>query len=110
MSTKPHSVTVFPWLRENLGKDVLACLGGQDVDALRAAVEIVNIDPYALSKELSAAFATVVLKMQPRTRFIAFHAIAHVADWSYRSRIWEAAGLPAVENPGRCKHEPKFQS
>jgi hypothetical protein len=106
MKEKPVAVTLFPWLRENLGKSCLAALTSTDRRALEAAVQIIALLGYDRNPGLVMAFGACVLEMQPSTREFAFHAIAHVLDWNDRGRIWSLAGLPEC-NPGRCQHEPK---
>lgn len=105
-TTKPVSATIAKWLRENGWG--LGGLTGQDWPALKAAVEIVNL--WCASddegRECAAkAFGTVVEAMQPNLRHLAYHAIAHVGDWSHRAQLWHAAGLEPLQNPGRCKYE-----
>lgn len=105
-ATNPHSVTVFPWLRDNLGPRALAGLTSTDAAALRAAVEIIELYSTLHDARILAAFRVVVLEMQPKERDLAFHTIAHVLDWGARTRLWERAGLPTIENPRICKYEP----
>lgn len=102
---KPPSVTIFPWLRANLGKNALAPLTGTDARALRAAVEIISLYSYGGNDSLLEAFRAVVECMQPHTQEFAYHAIAHVMDWQNRSEIWVAAGLPKF-SVSRCAFEP----
>jgi len=109
MATKTYSQTIGPWLTANLGKGWAAPLTGQDWPALKAAVEIVNA--YASSDsegrmQCLIAFKAMVLTMQPQCRWLAFHAIAHVCDWSTRWQIWRACGL---ETPKcrECKYGPR---
>ncbi len=106
---KPPSVTVFDWLRKNLGKRALGVLTDTDTRALRAAVQIVECYCYSDSlhrPRLAQAFGAVVTTMQPQSRRLAYHAIAHVWDWSYRSDLWVAAQLLSPEGVGRCAFEP----
>ena len=103
---KPAAVTIFPWLKANLGKGCLAPLTGTDARALKAAVEIINLYNYAGHRDLLEAFATVVYQMQPHCQQFAFHAIAHVMDWHNRQEIWEMAGLPFPEPISKCAAEP----
>jgi hypothetical protein len=104
MKNTPACETVFPWLRANLGKHCLAPLTGTDRKALEAAVQIISLYAYAEAPSVIEAFGIVVRRMQPSTQELAYHAIAHVTDWSYRSRIWVAAGLPEFA-PARCVYE-----
>lgn len=105
MATNSFSQTIFPWLKANLGKGCLGILTGTDTKALRAAVEIIGLWAYDESDEALQAFGIVVRRMQPSAYFLAYHAIAHCADWSHRSQVWAKAGLPALTNPGRCAFE-----
>jgi len=104
MIPKPPSVTLFPWLRANLGPRCLAPLTGTDARALRAAVQIIELYSYDRDASVLEAFAHVVRRMQPKTQELAYHCIAHVMDWSDRSRLWVEAGLPEF-GPARCVHE-----
>lgn len=102
---QPTSVTVFPWLRTNLGD--FYHLTGTDCHALRAAIEIIDLYAYDRTPALIGAFSTVVKRMQPNNQELAYHAVAHVMDWRNRAQVWAAAGLPALPNPRRCKCEPR---
>lgn len=99
------SETIFGWLRANLGNDCLGVMTAFDRSALSAAVQI--MDSYTLSRHpsLISAFGAVVRRMQPSAWALAYHAIAHVGNWSDRPRIWAEAGLPQVAF-GRCRFEP----
>ncbi len=103
---KPPCVTVLPWLRANLGKQCLAPLTSTDSYALRAAVQCVELYAYTSSQDAVGAFALVVGQMQPHTRRLAYHAIAHVMDWGHRAELWERAGLDLPPNLGLCAFEP----
>lgn len=111
MSTsKPYSATISAWLTANLGKHWGGALTGQDWPALKAVVEIVNA--YASSdgegrKNCVAAFGAMVLTMQPSCRYLAFHAVAHVLDWSDRWRLFRAAGLEIPTGMRECKGGPR---
>lgn len=93
---KPPCVTLPAWLKVNLGKRVLAPLTGTDWRALKAAIQIVELwqqcDMHDEGK-VAEAFATVVRCMQESCRYLAFHAIAHVAEWDTRLKFWTAARL-----------------
>jgi hypothetical protein len=102
---KPPSETVMPWLRSNLGPRCLAPLTGTDARALRAAVQIIELYAYDDAPSVLEAFGHIVRRMQPSTQELAYHAIAHVMDWSDRSRIWVKAGLPEF-GPVQCSFEP----
>lgn len=57
--------------------------------------------------ELFAAYRAIVTEMQPKCRWLAYHAIAMELDWSHREMIWAAAGLPEGDQPARkCSFEP----
>jgi hypothetical protein len=107
MKNKPVSATLFPWLTANLGK----CLGGltgQDFPALKTAVQAVELWCSADSsgRQFAAvAFGSAVRAMQPNLRYLAFHSIAHVGDWSHRLQLWTAAGLELPSYIPRCKYE-----
>lgn len=108
MSTKyqPPAATVGKWLRANGWN--LGGLTGQDWPALRAAVSIVELWSSADDEgrtQAAIAFNACVRAMQPELRRLAYHAIAHVGDWSHRQQFWNAAQLPTLENPGRCTYE-----
>jgi hypothetical protein len=105
MKYQPHSVTIFPWLRSNLGRRCLAPLTGCDTRALRAAVEIIELYSYDPAPSVLEAFGAIVRRMQPSTQELAYHAIAHVMDWSNRSELWVKAGLPEF-GPQKCSFEP----
>ena len=100
--------TIYAWLRENLGSGCLAPLTGTDARALLAAVQIVEL--YSVDRDLATAeaFALVVLRMQKRTEYLAYHAIAHVLDWGDREALWTLAGLdlnaPGIDRV--CVWEP----
>lgn len=103
---QPPAATVFRWLRDN-GHN-LAALTGQDTRALAAAVQVVALynacDSEAEDFALTA-FRGCVLSMQPHTRELAYHAVAHVGDWSFRAIMWERSGLEPLPHVGRCKFE-----
>ncbi len=103
---KSVSQTVLPWLKSNLGKRCIAPLTGTDARALFAAVHAIDLYAYAPSEELLTAFAILVRNMQPHTRELAFHSIAHILDWSDRDRIWNAAGLDGFPRRQLCAFEP----
>lgn len=109
MRPKPAAATVLSWLKGNgIG---LGALTSHDTACLLAAVQIaaVWIRGDSDSKDsASAAFKNIVEQMQPRTRFMAFHAIAHVGEWSHRWALWMDAGLLAhdLQNVPECKFGP----
>jgi len=106
-AVKPVSATVGKWLRENGWS--LGGLTGQDWPALKAAAHIVELWCAADSsgrKYAAIAFRHVVESMQPTMRHLAYHAIAHVSDWSFRDQLWYQADLERLENPGLCAYEP----
>lgn len=103
--TTPLCKAVYPWLRSNLGKRCLAPLTSGDAYALAAAVHIVELWGSCQKNSIASAFGAVVMEMQPSTRYLAFHSIAHVLDWSHRAELWHAAQLPALQYP-TCSFEP----
>ncbi|HEV2391062.1 MAG TPA: hypothetical protein VG146_01730 [Verrucomicrobiae bacterium] len=106
---EPSAATVLDWLHSNLGGAALAPLTGSDTHALRAAVQIMEQYAYDRHPGLLNAFAEVVGRMQPKTRELAYHAIAHPLDWSDRARVWAEAGLgtPVFFQPRmKCSFEP----
>jgi hypothetical protein len=107
---KPVSQTVLPWLKVNLGKHCLAPLTGTDARALAAAVHTIELYSQCPSTEVISAFALIVRQMQPSTQELAYHAIAHVMDWSDRPRIWNAGGLPVRAACRLCAYEPDFRN
>ena len=104
MRQKPACETIRPWLKANLGKHCTGALTGTDNRALDAAVQIINLYSYDPGPEVVEAFGLVVRRMQPSTQYLAYHAIAHVTDWSFRHELWVAAGLPEFA-VGRCAYE-----
>lgn len=109
MNTKPVSVTLFPWLKANLGKTCLAPLTGTDRRALLAAVHIVCLYSQEPDDTVAQAFGRVVSMMQVKCRHLAYHAVAHVMEWHSRGELWHHAGL---ESPGQipvCAYEPAGQ-
>ena len=107
MKGAPLSKTVFSWLKANLGPKCLGVLTGQDEKALQAAVQLVpvwcNSDDRAA---IAPAFRLIVEQMQPQARELAFHAIAHAADWGHRFELWHDAGLPMFERIRVCAYGP----
>lgn len=105
MNIQPKCQSVRSWLKSNLGKSCLGVLTGTDSRALSAAVQIVELWCYHQTPEVERAFGLVVQAMQPSARQLAYHAIAHCADWRHRAELWEAAGLPRIEKPWLCSFE-----
>lgn len=108
----PAAHTVFPWLRCNLGVTALAPLTGTDHMALRAAVQVIELYQQTGDTPLLHAFRYCVRQMQRKCRQLAYHAIAHVANWEDRAHWWDHAGLWdhcdfRPETVVRCKYEPK---
>lgn len=93
------------WLKDNLGPRCLAPLTAQDHAALAAAVQIVQLYAYDGRREILEAFGTIVRTMQRSCQPLAYHAIAHVLNWSDRDNVWSAAGLEWMSF-GKCKCEP----
>jgi len=103
----PLCKSLYPWLRSNLGKRCLAPLTSCDAYALAAAVHLAELWGCTRSHDVEQAFGLVVNQMQPHTRYLAFHAIAHCLDWGHRSELWIEAGLFLKgENLGQCSFEP----
>lgn len=106
---KPASQTLLPWLRLNLPKGSLAALTSADAAALQAAVQLVALYAVTCNRQLMQGFHVVVMEMQPSTRYMAYHAIAHVLDWSDRERLWSLAGLPSLPARfPRCDGAPRL--
>lgn len=107
---KPPAQTVIKWLREN--GIPLGALTSHDTAALLAATQIAELwvrGDYGHRINSAAAFQLVVQQMQPKTQFMAFHAIAHVADWCHRWELWKQAELPkdVLEHVPECKFGPR---
>jgi hypothetical protein len=112
MSAKyqPPAATIGRWLREN--GHALGGLTGQDWPALRTAASIVDLWCSADSEgrvQAAIAFNAVVHAMPPELRYLAYHAIAHVGDWSHRDELWDKAQLSPLEHIPPCKYEPAFR-
>jgi hypothetical protein len=105
-ASKPVCQTLRPWLRANLGKTCMSGLTGTDWRALAAAVHVVELYSYATSDHAARAFGDCVRQMQRSQRRLAYHAIAHVMDWSDRETLWMRAGLEPIPEAGRCEWEP----
>ncbi len=106
MKEKPYCQTVLPWLKANLGKHCLAPLTSTDAKALSAAVQIIALYACARDQSVLDAFGGVVELMQSSTQHLAYHAIAHVMDWSDRDPIWADAGLGQTAVRLKCAYEP----
>lgn len=109
MSAAPANCTeLLRWLRANLGRGALAPLTGTDSRALAAVAHILMLRAVADSERLPLeAFRAVVLTMQPKTRELAYHAVAWCGEWEWRERVWRAAGLPPLEHVSVCAGEPR---
>lgn len=106
--TNTPAATVLQWLRDQLGPRALAPLTTTDSQALRAAVEIINLYNYcdeSHEQALLSAFAAVVMTMQPNCREFAFHSIAHVCEWGTRRKVWTLAGLGQIDPVTTCRFE-----
>ncbi len=101
----PYCKSLRPWLSANLGPRCLEPLTGTDARALSAAVHIAELYSYHREPGVLEAFGHIVRCMQPSTQELAFHAIAHVMDWSDRLVVWKAAGLENI-NTRLCNFEP----
>lgn len=109
MSTKPAAATIAIWLKNNLGPRCLAPLTSHDYAALLAAVQIVELwarGDYAHRRGAAQAFALVVRQMQENSWYLAYHSVAHVADWGHRGQLWAEAGMPSIRVPV-CKFGPQ---
>lgn len=107
-ATPPLCKSVLPWLTANLGKGCLGCLTGQSGRALAAATQIIGLYSYCdqeAEAHVLSAFRSVVMCMPPDQRELAYHAIAHVLNWSDRERIWMLAQIPPLESVRRCAYE-----
>lgn len=104
---RPPAATVFEWLANNLGESALAPLTGTDSKAIAAFVQLVELYSYSSRPDTLGAMTLTVQNMQRKTWYLAFHAIAHVMDWSHRAQIWTAAGLPEMHNIPVCKYSPE---
>jgi hypothetical protein len=103
---KPPAATIFTWLRNN--KIPLRALTSHDAAALQAAVQIADLWLRGdhENRDLSAvAFHNAVMQMQPKTRYMAFHAIAHPGDWCHRWELWSHARLPIAGTPEEGRPE-----
>jgi hypothetical protein len=99
---------IYTWLRANCGKDCLGALTSQDSQALLAGVALTPLIYWnGAPPELFAAYNAIVSQMQPKTRWLAFHAIAIELDWSARFMVWKLAGLPEADMP---KFKAAFES
>lgn len=108
MRTKPLSVTIRPWLKNNLGPRCLGVLTGHDSRALDAAVHLADLwlgSDLDNRKHAAVAFGLAVASMQEAAQELAFHAIAHAGDWSHRRELWQAAGLPELTARRVCRFE-----
>lgn len=101
---KPAAQTITKWLRQN--GQALGGLTGCDARALRAAVQIVELFAYDGTRDIALAFGACVRRMQPETRHLAFHAIAHVMDWDDRAKMWAAAELEPLGQIPACTYGP----
>lgn len=99
---------IFTWLKANCGKRCLGALTHHDMEALCASVALTPLISFPDAPEgLFAAYRAVVEEMQPKTRWLAFHAIAMELDWSHRDMIWSMAGLPEGDKPAyKASFEP----
>lgn len=104
----PTCASAMKWLRFNLGgKHALAALTGTDYRALSAAAHIIELWAVSGEDRVLDAFRVVVLEMQPKTRYFAYHVIAYSCEWSTRSKVWAKAGLLFSEGAGpKCEGEP----
>jgi len=88
------------WICEQAGPKSLAGLTHHDTVALLASVAMLPLISYdGAPAELFFAYRAIVLQMQPKMRWAAYHAIASELDWSHREMIWRAAELPQGDKP-----------
>lgn len=105
---KPHAQTLLKWLRDNGMR--LGALTDHDTRCLLAAVQIAEVWICSSDREpIAEAFARVVMQMQDSTKYLAFHCVAHVADWCHRGQLWRESGLPfsVLENRPECTFGPQ---
>jgi hypothetical protein len=108
-TNQPVCKTVLPWLKANLGPRCLGCLTGQSGRALAAAVQLIDLYSscdYRAEPHVLVAFRNVVETMAAPERELAYHAIAHVLDWSDRDKIWHLANLPTLVSVSACAYGP----
>lgn len=105
-ATADLTKTVRRWLKDNLGKYCCAPLTTQDALALDAAIHIIHLWTWTSGAELPQAYANVVRMMQPHTRELAYHAVAHIGDWHDRDRLWNLSGLEPLGRVSVCAYEP----
>lgn len=108
---KPASVTITRWLKANLGPRSLAGCTSHDTAALLAAVQVAELwlrGDHNNRKLAAQAFACCVRQMQEGLWHLPYHATAHMGDWSHRSQLWQAAGLPVIRVPV-CRFGPQPQ-
>ena len=110
---KPPAATIFTWLKNN---DIrLGGLTDHDAAALQAAAQVAELwirGDYENRPRSAVAFANCVSQMQPKVRYMAFHAIAHVGDWSHRWELWREAGLPeyVLQHVPECTFAPRREA
>jgi hypothetical protein len=104
---KPTCAAARAWLKANLGARALAPLTGTDMRALDAAAHVVELWAVTGEDRVLDAFRRVVLEMQPKTRYLAYHAVAHTCEWGTRGVVWALAGLSFDDLIGapRCEGE-----
>lgn len=100
------SPILVKWLKANLGPKCTSGCTSADFRALVASWCTAELYSYDRSPEVLAAWGAIVLRMQPSMRFLAFHAVAQIMDWSTRGEMWFEAGLPALDYIPRCEFEP----
>jgi hypothetical protein len=108
-TNKVPAQSIASWLKANLGPRCLAPCTSTDIRALRAAVQIADLWLNSDDREsIAKAFGCVVRDMQDSCWHLAYHATAHVGDWSHRGQLWVQAGLPVIRVPA-CKFGPQPQ-
>lgn len=110
MTTRSET-TVLRWLRANLGADCLSGRPAADLAAINAAAHLADLwlraDKLGRTRA-AAAYSATVRAMQPDSRWLAYHAVAHMGDWDHRGELWSAAGLPPDDLKDRpeCSYGP----
>lgn len=110
MTYQTASQRILKWLRAN--GIPLGALTSHDTAALRAATEIAELWSRGGGegqRNSAIAFGKVVQQMQETTQFMAYHAVAMVADWSHRDELWIEAELPkhVLERKPECAFWPR---
>ncbi len=103
-------MTTRAWLKSNLGPRCCAGLTTTDSLALEAGVALIKLYNHSDERHshgVLSAYGAAIRCMQPKERFLAYHAIAMDTDWHLRQWIWQKAGLEPLSNLTRCANEPQ---